>query len=471
VALQGNAGTTWYLNGEDGQSLTYEKEIKANGITEHKHYLAAGGIVFAMQVTRSGTLAAANPAVPGSGQASSLRYFHHDQLGSIAVITDEAGAVLERLAYDPWGKRRYANGSADITDAITALTTDRGFTEHEHLDEMGVIHMNGRIYDPLIGRFMSADPFIQAPGHLQSYNRYSYVLNNPLNLTDPSGFSWWTRFRDKVVKPVVVIVVAYYTGGMIAGSMGYTGATYGAAMSAATTGAAATWGSAIAVGAASGFAAGFTAAALNGGNLEQSLKAGIAGGIVGGAMGAASYASSGFDVLGRVASKGAASGGIAKAQGGNFADALKRTLLTTTAAEVYTKFVGFEADPAAGENSAPYDQDVGGEQSQNTYRPDPLNGKIEESDRYRNAFGLNASLNGDDFMKQGGGLSQAMNMIPGMNALAQFHDTIFNTNLWGMSFNTFTNWATMLPSAVTTYGAIIDRLPATNRSRCPACYR
>ena len=58
---------------------------------------------------------------------------------------------------------------------------------------MGVIHMNGRIYDPLIGRFMSADPIIQAPGNLQNYNRYSYVMNNPLNLTDPSGFSFWTR--------------------------------------------------------------------------------------------------------------------------------------------------------------------------------------------------------------------------------------------------------------------------------------
>ncbi|RFP76143.1 RHS repeat-associated core domain-containing protein [Hydrogenophaga borbori] len=58
---------------------------------------------------------------------------------------------------------------------------------HEHLDEVGVIHMNGRLYDPLIGRFMSGDPFIQSPGNLQSHNRYAYVLNNPLAYTDPSG--------------------------------------------------------------------------------------------------------------------------------------------------------------------------------------------------------------------------------------------------------------------------------------------
>jgi RHS repeat-associated protein len=188
AALQSGAGTTWYLNGEDSQGLTYEREEKTNGITEHKHYLSAGGMVFAMQVTRSGTLAAGNAAI-GGNLAASLRYFHHDQLGSVAAVSDGiTGAVIERLAYDPWGKRRSVNGLSDITDSLTGLTTDRGFTMHEHLDEMGLVHMNGRIYDPLIGRFMSADPILQAPSNLQSHNRYAYVMNNPLNLTDPSGF-------------------------------------------------------------------------------------------------------------------------------------------------------------------------------------------------------------------------------------------------------------------------------------------
>jgi RHS repeat-associated protein len=103
-------------------------------------------------------------------------------------VTDEVGTVIERLAYDPWGKLRGVDGVADVTDSLVGRTTDRGFTEHEHLDEVGVVHMNGRIYDPLVGRFMSADPFIQAPSMLQSYNRYAYVMNNPLNLTDPSGY-------------------------------------------------------------------------------------------------------------------------------------------------------------------------------------------------------------------------------------------------------------------------------------------
>jgi RHS repeat-associated protein len=196
------SGSIWYLNGEDSQGLSYEREVRPNGLTEHKHYLSAGGMVFALQVTRTLTSGTSTTAA-----TATLSYFHHDHLGSIAAVSNAQGVVTERLAYDPWGKRRFASGLPDTLDSITGLATDRGYTMHEHLDEMGIIHMNGRVFDPLIGRFMSADPFIQAPGNLQSYNRYSYVMNNPLAYTDPSGFSLWTKFRDSVLKPVVAFVV------------------------------------------------------------------------------------------------------------------------------------------------------------------------------------------------------------------------------------------------------------------------
>ncbi|OYU12055.1 MAG: hypothetical protein CFE38_09720 [Comamonadaceae bacterium PBBC1] len=144
-------------------------------------------MTFALVTTRSGA-GVSSTASDLSKRSAQVRYFHQDHLNSIAVITDEAGQVVERLAYDPWGKRRYANGLADKNDSLVGQTTDRGYTEHEHLDEVGLIHMNGRVYDPLIGRFMSADPFIQSPGNLQSYNRYAYVMNNPLAFGDPSGY-------------------------------------------------------------------------------------------------------------------------------------------------------------------------------------------------------------------------------------------------------------------------------------------
>ena len=129
--------------------------MRANGTTEQRHYLTAGGQAFALFTSRSGTL---NGLAP-----TTTSYFQHDQLGSIAAITDESGALTERLAYDPWGKRRNINatpGQSDTQDALVGIHTDRGYTEQEHLDEVGVIHMNGRVYDPLVGRFMSADPHL-----------------------------------------------------------------------------------------------------------------------------------------------------------------------------------------------------------------------------------------------------------------------------------------------------------------------
>jgi RHS repeat-associated protein len=67
------------------------------------------------------------------------------------------------------------------------LIADRGFTGHEFLKYFNLYNMNGRLYDPLVGRFLNVDPYVQMPGYSQSYNRYSYCLNNPLKFTDPSG--------------------------------------------------------------------------------------------------------------------------------------------------------------------------------------------------------------------------------------------------------------------------------------------
>ena len=71
---------------------------------------------------------------------------------------------------------------------IAAITLTRGFTMHEHLDQVGLIHMGGRVYDPELGRFLSPDPFVQFPFSTQGFNRYAYVSNNPLSYTDPSGY-------------------------------------------------------------------------------------------------------------------------------------------------------------------------------------------------------------------------------------------------------------------------------------------
>jgi uncharacterized protein RhaS with RHS repeats len=76
---------------------------------------------------------------------------------------------------------------------------------------VGLIHMNGRIYDPVIGRFLQADPIISEPYNSQNFNRYSYVLNNPLMYTDPSGYSTWTEVR-RPIAAIVVAVITYNAG-------------------------------------------------------------------------------------------------------------------------------------------------------------------------------------------------------------------------------------------------------------------
>jgi len=121
------------------------------------------------------------------GGSVQTRYFHRDNLGSVVAITDESHTVVQRIAYDVWGKVRLPSGAPDNGNTLNPLTT-RGFTGQERLGDVGLVHMNGRVYDPITAKFTSADPFVQDPTNPQSWNRYAYVQNNPLAFTDPSGY-------------------------------------------------------------------------------------------------------------------------------------------------------------------------------------------------------------------------------------------------------------------------------------------
>lgn len=128
-------------------------------------------------------------------QEEKNEFFHKDHLGSIEAITDGEGNILQRMSFDAFGARRKTDWLGKLTDAETeallaqvGIGTSRGYTGHEHLDRTGLIHMNGRVYDPTLARFLSADPIVQAPYYSQSYNRYTYVWNNPMGMTDPSGY-------------------------------------------------------------------------------------------------------------------------------------------------------------------------------------------------------------------------------------------------------------------------------------------
>ena len=123
-----------------------------------------------------------------SGNAENF-YLHRDYQGSIFAITNSTGDIIEKRLYDAWGEiLKVQDGAGTTLPRLTFF--DRGYTGHEHLQSVALINMNGRIYDAKLHRFLQPDENIQAPFNTQSYNRYGYVLNNPLKYTDPSGESW-----------------------------------------------------------------------------------------------------------------------------------------------------------------------------------------------------------------------------------------------------------------------------------------
>ncbi len=162
---------TYYVGG------SFEK-VTVNGITKYKHYIQAGGKSMAQYTIYKDA---------GNTTQEKTEYLLRDHQGSTVLVTDDAGNVSANLDYDAFGRRRIVGGESAIASIIDEIP--RGYTGHEHLDKLGLIHMNGRVYDPELGRFLSADPIIQFSKNIQSYNRYAYVLNNPMSYTDPSGFS------------------------------------------------------------------------------------------------------------------------------------------------------------------------------------------------------------------------------------------------------------------------------------------
>jgi RHS repeat-associated protein len=266
---------THYVNPAGGAGLFYERECLpdcgTSGRKRDRHYLTAGG-------TTVGVIIIDTAAGSGGAVTEVTQFWHLDHLGSLAAMTRPAPTtpttgydLCETFRYEPFGGRKAAGGTPANCD--NPHPTDRGFTGHEHVEEMNLVHMNGRVFDPVLARFLSPDPFVQAPANLQNYNRYSYTLNNPLIATDPSGhwfwFAFWAFVGSEVLKQldIIDVGVARAIQGL---ALGYMAGPYALGKVLGPIGA----------GAVGGFVTGLVA---SNGNPDAALRGALTGGIFGAA--------------------------------------------------------------------------------------------------------------------------------------------------------------------------------------------
>ena len=193
VVEEGNGTADFIYNGNRERVHAFygnEEEALANR-TYRKHYSS----LFPAEVTLHQPSGQTNTVLYVGGDAytapvalinSEDHYLHRDHLGSILGITDSSGTLVEERTFSPWGELdRFVLNGIPSTDFSTSLLP-RGFTGHEHFSKVALIHMNGRLYDPQLKRFLSPDNNLLDPFDSRSYDRYGYVLNNPLINTDPS---------------------------------------------------------------------------------------------------------------------------------------------------------------------------------------------------------------------------------------------------------------------------------------------
>ena len=213
--------------------------------------------------------------------------------------------------------------------------------------------MNGRVYDPVLGRFLSADPNVDDATDAQGFNRYSYLGNNPLGGTDPSGFF---SLKDAAIIVAVIVVSVVTAGAALAAYMGTTfvgamGTMFGVAGSASMT-----LGGAIVAGGAGGFASGFAGSLLNGGSIGDAFKAGIIGGVTGAVTAGLTFEAGSlaqankWNWFERGLAHGAIQGGVTEASGGQFRHGFYAGFATGASEEGIGKWA--QGSPAKGITAA-----------------------------------------------------------------------------------------------------------------------
>lgn len=426
----GGLVTTWYIGPH------FEVEISGAQRRYRSTVFANGEAVYS-QVEQS------------SPSAFDAYLIHRDHQGSVDVLSRVVGGGSQTLAqrFDAFGKRRNPNWTADPADLLASQQhfTERGYTGHEHLDTVRLIHMNGRLQDPVLGTMLAPDPVLGNLLNPQSLNRYAYVAANPTSLVDPSGFflSRIGKFFKRLISGIgslVRRVVENYGREILAAVAGfYTGGAatqwYLASVPAATAVGAGT------VGAISG-------GAVAGGIVTGELRGVAIGAVAGAGFGAVQAAYGNTWSAGRIAASGLAGGVAAKVGGGEFSDGFAFAGAAATFGYAYDRIVNYSATWAPG----------GAAQGKQRFGM-PVEGA-------NNFAESRAVVDPATFTGEGGRLSRSMNRVPGMNAIAGLHD-VFQVRLdqlggdrFGSILRNSLNFPGMPVAAGLTYPALFDGVPS-----------
>jgi RHS repeat-associated protein len=181
VSTRRGAAQDWFRYGPDNQ------RVRSWGADGSHVYL--GSYEHRLDTGETKVYVGDFAVITRTGAARKVDYLLKDRLGSVDAVANAAGALTETRGYDAFGKPRSGTWS-DLSPARLPSTnvTPKGFTQHEHLNQVELIHMNGRAYDYHLGRFTGVDPVIQLPLSSQALNPYAYIANNPLSGTDPTGY-------------------------------------------------------------------------------------------------------------------------------------------------------------------------------------------------------------------------------------------------------------------------------------------
>jgi RHS repeat-associated protein len=422
-----------------------EKMSNSSG-TAYRHYISAGYNTIVYTRSSSGT--------------NSTYYLTGDHLGSSAVITDQTGTSLVKETFAALGWNE--NSTADQN--IIAGVTRHGFTGQEGLETFNFVDMNGRVYVPYGGMFLSADPYISDPGNTQNYNRYGYVYNNPLTNTDPTGYfslgnllnpfsnsnplnpfgsfgrklalapftTLYDSYRfasrtsdnllrdEKWLQPLSEIAACYYGGPWAC-----------AAASAKLT-------------------------RLNGGTMDQALIAGVTSF----AQGYVTPYVNSLPDWANIPIDGVISGGVAAANGGSFRTGFYYGAGAEAAYDIYAGTGGVNH---AGQPNQPTFDSGGPAVSKDPTSPD-FNAGAQEDNNFGTQTTTPFAQNGQWFpVTEGSVISNFCNAIPGCNSIATLHDN------WNSPVAGFWSYPTMIPAFIVNAAALSGTLPLCAVGRGGPC--